>query len=51
MMRSLNKPGYSPNMNSEFYVGWMTYWGEEHYDQRSSKDAVDLLAKMDNFNL
>lgn len=39
--RLMNAPGKSPPVNSEFYTGWLTHWGEAMANTSSNLLATD----------
>jgi len=46
----LNPPGKSPPMNSEFYTGWLSHWGEPMANTSSAllADDTDILLRWAN---
>eukprot|EP00958_Prasinococcus_capsulatus_P014527 scaffold1533_cov388-Prasinococcus_capsulatus_cf.AAC.10 len=51
---SYNDPGRSPPMNTEFYTGWLTHWGESIANTSSTAVANSLAEIVEypaNFNL
>ena len=49
-----NYPGMSPPMNTEFYTGWLTHWGENVANtsaQAVEESIAELLNYPANFNL
>ena len=41
--KQFNAPGYSPNMCSEYYTGWLTHWGE----QMANTSTASLVNTLD----
>ena len=53
-MKQLNAPGLSPCMDSEFYTGWLTHWGENQANTSSApivKWLADMLSSGASVNL
>ena len=45
MQEKMNLPGLSPRMVTEFYVGWITRWGNDVANTSSTFDAFWLEGK------
>jgi beta-galactosidase len=54
-MKEYNAPGASPCMDSEFYTGWLTHWGDASLANTSSAVAAQwidaLLTSKGNINM
>ena len=53
-MKQLNAPGLSPSMDSEYYTGWLTHWGENQANTSSApivKWLADMLSSGASVNL
>lgn len=54
-MRHFNAPGKSPCMDSEFYTGWLTHWGDTALANTSTAPIVqwlnDMLTRNGSFNI